>query len=121
MAINWITILVVAILLVTLDKTLTVLNINAVAKNNPGVDPLSIEKNPIAQWCFKQTGLGWGSILYGIFSVGTFFLALWLFHFAAAYWAPENSIGVSFYVMTIFYFFVIGNNFYFWLRYSGLL
>jgi len=119
--VNWTTIIIVIILLVTLDKTLTVLNINAVKKNNPGVDPLSIERNPIAKWCFQKTGLAWGSILYGIFSIGTFLFAMWLFSFPARAYAPDNAMGVSFYVMMLLYFFIIGNNFYFWLRYSKLL
>ena len=119
--VNWTTILIVIILLVTLDKTLTVLNINAVKKNNPGVDPLSIERNPIAKWCFQKTGLGWGSVLYGIFSVGTFLLAMWLFSFPARAYAPDNAMGVSFYVMMLFYGFIIVNNAYFFLRYSKLL
>ena len=118
---NWTTILIVVILLVTLDKTLTVLNINAVKRNNPGIDPLTIEKNPIAKWCFQKTGLLWGSILYGIFSVGTFLLAMWLFSFPARAYAPDNAIPVAFYVMCLIYAFIIMNNFYFWLRYSKLL
>jgi hypothetical protein len=119
--VNWITIIAVIILLVTLDKTLTVLNINAVKRNNPGVDPVSIERNPIAKWCFQKTGLLWGSILYGIFSVGTFLLAMWLFYYPAKAYAPDNAWGVSFYVMCMFYGFVVMNNFYFLLRYNKLL
>jgi hypothetical protein len=119
--VNWYTIIIVIILLVTLDKTLTVLNINAVKKNNPGVDPLSIERNPIAKWCFQKTGLLWGSVLYGIFSIGTFLLAMWLFSYPARAYAPDNAWGVSFYAMCMFYGFVIMNNFYFFLRYNKLL
>ena len=121
MAINWITVLTVAILLVTLDKTLTVLNINAVAKNNPGVDPISIERNPIAKWYFEKMGLGWGSVVYGIFSVGTFLLAMYLFSFPAKAWAPDNAWGVSFYILCMGYSLVLMNNFYFFLRYNKLL
>ena len=119
--VNWTTIIIVIILLVTLDKTLTVLNINAVKKNNPGVDPISVERNPIAKWSFQKTGLLWGSIIYGIFSVGTFLLAMWFFHYPAKIYAPDNAWGVSFYVLMLFYGFVIFNNFYFFLRYNNLL
>jgi hypothetical protein len=119
--VNWATIIIVIILLITLDKTLTVLNINAVKKNNPGIDPLTIERNPIAKWSFQKTGLFFGSIIYGVFSIGTFLLAMWLFSYPAKAYAPDNAWGVSFYVMTLFYFLVIGNNFYFWLRYNNLL
>jgi len=118
---NWTTIIIVAIILITLDKGLTVLNIKAVEKNNPGIDALSIEKNPVAKFAFQKTGLFWGSILYGIFSLATFFFALLLFYYPARAWAPDNAVGVSFYIMTIIYFFIIGNNFYFFLRYSKLL
>lgn len=119
--VNWTTIIIVAIILITIDKSLTVANIKAVQKNNPGIDPLSIERNPVAKWCFQKTGLLWGSILYGIFSLGTFFVALYLFSIAAKVWSPTNSWGVSFYVMMLFYGFVVINNLYFFLRYSKLL
>jgi hypothetical protein len=118
---NWTTIIIVIILLVTLDKTLTVLNINAVKRNNPEVDPISVERNPIAKWCFQKTGLLWGSVIYGIFSICTFILAVQLFSYPAKLYAPTNSIGVSFYLMCMFYAFVIMNNFYFFLRYNKLL
>ena len=118
---NWTTIIIVAIILITLDKGLTVLNIKAVEKNNPGIDALSIEKNPVAKFAFQKTGLFWGSILYGIFSLATFFFALLLFYYPARAWAPDNAVGVSFYVMCLIYAFILMNNFYFFLRYSKLL
>ena len=118
---NWTVIIILAILLVTLDKTLTVMNINAVKKNYPGADPVSIERNPLAKFCFQKTGLLWGSIIYGIFSLGTFMLALWLFSFPARAWAPDNAVAVSFYVMCMLYSLILMNNFYFLLRYSKLL
>jgi hypothetical protein len=119
--VNWITILIIAIILIVVDKGLTVANIKAVQKNNPSIDALSIEKNPVAKFAFQKTGLFWGSILYGIFSLATFFFAMLLFYYPAKAWAPGNAWGVSFYIMTIIYFFIIGNNFYFWLRYSKFL
>lgn len=119
--VNWITIIVVAIILIAVDKGLTVANIKAVEKNNPGIDPLSIEKNPIAKWSFQKTGLFWGTILYGLFSLATFFFALLLFYYPAKVWAPTNGWGVSFYVMCLVYAFILMNNFYFFLRYTKLL
>lgn len=119
--VNWTTIIIVAILLITLDKTLTVANIKAVMRNNPSTDALSIEKNPIAKWFFGKMGLFWGSVVYGIFSLGTFFLALWLFSFPARAYAPDNAWGVSFYIMCMAYGFIVINNAYFFLRYSKLL
>jgi hypothetical protein len=119
--VNFYTIIIIAIILITVDKGLTVLNIKAVEKNNPSVDALSIEKNPVAKFSFQKTGLLWGSILYGIFSLATFFFAMLLFYYPAKAWAPDNAVGVSFYVMVMIYGFIIFNNFYFWLRYSKLL
>lgn len=119
--VNWYTIIIVAIVLIAIDKGLTVANIKAVEKNNPGVDPLSIEKNPVAKWSFQKLGLGWGTVLYGIFSLATFFFAMLLFYYPARIWAPINGWGVSFYVMMLVYGFIIFNNLYFFLRYSKLL
>jgi hypothetical protein len=108
MTINWYTIIIVAIILIAIDKGLTVANIKAVQKNNPGIDALSIEKNPVAKFAFQKTGLFWGTILYGLFSLATFFFA-------------SNAWGVSFYVMCLVYAFILMNNFYFLLRYNHWL
>jgi hypothetical protein len=118
---NWITIICIAIILIAIDKGLTVANIKAVQKNTPEVDPLSIEKNPVAKFVFQKTGLFWGTILYGLFSLATFFFAMLLFYYPAKIWAPNNAIGVSFYVMCILYSIILMNNFYFLLRYNHLL
>ena len=118
---NWTTIICIAIILITLDKGLTIANIKAVQKNNPGVDALSIEKNPIAKLAFEKTGLFWGTILYGIFSLVTFFFAMLLFYYPAKMWAPDNAVGVSFYIMCLIYSVILANNTYFFLRYSKLL
>ena len=118
---NFYTIIIIAIILIVVDKGLTVANIKAVEKNNPGIDALSIEKNPVAKFAFQKTGLFWGSILYGIFSLATFFFAMLLFYYPAKAWAPGNGWGVSFYVMCLIYSVILMNNFYFFLRYSKLL
>ena len=110
---NWITILIIVVILVTLDKTMTVMNIKAVAKNHPETNPISIEKNPIAKWSFEKMGLLWGSVIYGLFSIATFFFALLLFYYPAKYYAPNNAVNVAFYVMCLVYSFVLMNNFYF--------
>jgi len=118
---NWWTVIIVAVLLISLDKGLTVLNIKAVQRNNPDIDALSIERNPIAKAAFQKFGLMGGSVIYWFFSLATFFFALLMFYYPAKAWAPTNGWGVSLYVMMIFYSFVIMNNFYFFLRYSKLL
>lgn len=119
--VNWTTIIIVAICLIAIDKGLTVANIKAVQRNNPGIDALSIEKNPVAKWSFEKLGLGWGTVLYGVFSLATFFFAMLLFYYPARIWAPTNGWGVSFYVMSMAYAFILMNNFYFLLRYNRLL
>jgi hypothetical protein len=119
--VNWLTILIIAAILVTLDKGITALNIKAVEKNIPGVDPYSIEKNPVAKVFFERYGLYGGTVLYWIFSIITFMLAVWLLHYPARIIAPDNAYGVALYAVVIMYFFVLGNNFYFWFRYNKLL
>ena len=57
MEFNWTIIIILIVCLVAADKLLTVANIKAVEKNFPHVDPLSIEKNPLAKEFFKQQGL----------------------------------------------------------------
>jgi len=73
MTFNWTIIIFIIIALVATDKLLTVANINAVKQNFPTIDPLSIEKNPVAREFFKQHGLMWGTITYGLFSLICFF------------------------------------------------
>jgi len=119
---NWWTVVIVAMVLITLDKGITVMNIKAVEKYHPEVeDRLSIERNPLAKASFRKFGLFGGSVIYWIFSLATFFFALYMFSFPASIYAPKNAWGVSLYVMMIFYSFVIMNNLYFFLRYSKLL
>jgi hypothetical protein len=118
---NWITFLIIAIILVTLDKGLTAINIMSVQKHNPGTDPYAVEKNPLARYSFQKLGLLGGSIVYWIFSVMTFMLAIYLMRYPASIIAPNNSYGVALYIIVILYFFVIGNNFYFFWRYNKLL
>jgi len=118
---NWWTVVIVAIVLITLDKGITAMNIKAVEKNNPEIDKYSIEKNPLANASFKKFGLLGGTLIYWVFSLATFFLALWLFSYPASAWAPDNAFPVAFYFMMLIYGVVIFNNFYFFLRYSKLL
>ena len=119
--VNWTTIMIIAIFLVSLDKIITIANIKAIEKNYPKINAIQIEKNTLAKFAFTKAGLFWGSILYGIFSVGTFMFALYLFYFPAKAYSPGNAWGVSLYVIMIAYSFVIMNNFYFFLRYNKFL
>jgi len=118
---NWGYILILIVCLVALDKTLTVLNINAVEKNFPNVDKLSIEKNPLAKEFFKQYGLMWGTLLYGLFSILTFIVALFLLKWCLSLFHVQNALSISLWVLTIWYGFVISNNLYFLLKFSRIV
>jgi len=93
-------IIIIAILLVFLDKLITVFVIKAVAKKYPDKDKFSVEKNPLAQYFMKTYGLTVGSILYGIFSLFTFFFALWLLQFVVG-WNFAFGILIGLYVLVI--------------------
>jgi hypothetical protein len=121
MATNWMIILVVAVILVTLDKGITALNILAVEKNQPTVNAFAIEKNPIAKASYEKFGLWGGTIIYWLFSIITFLFATWLLHFPMKMFTPANTYGTALYVMCIAYGFVVANNFYFWFRFNGWL
>jgi hypothetical protein len=120
---NFYTILFIAILLVSADKIITVMNIKAVEKNYPtnSTDAISIEKNPIAKDMFKRFGLYGGTLIYWFFSILTFLAAVFFMHYPAKLYAPENSYGVALYIVMLLYSIVLMNNFYFLLRYNKLL
>ncbi len=121
MTFNWTIIIFIIIALIAADKILTVANINAVKKNFPNVDPLSIEKNPLAKEFFKQHGLWWGTLTYGLFSILCFFVAMFLIHWTLKLFHVNNSLSIAFYVLILWYAFVISNNFYFLLKYSKII
>lgn len=115
---SWIYILILIVCLVSIDKGLTVLNINAVEKNFPKIDKLSIEKNPLAKEFFKQYGLLWGTLLYGLFSILTFVVALLLLKWCLSLFNVTNSLSISLWVLTIWYGIVIANNLYFLFKFN---
>ena len=121
MPFNWTIVIFIIIALVAADKCLTVANIKAVEKNFPDVEPLSIEKNPLAKEFFKQHGLLLGSITYGLFSLLTFILAMFLLHWSLKLFNVTNSMSIALYVVMIWYFFIIGNNAYFLLKFSKII
>ena len=114
-------VLVVIIVLVTLDKGITFMNVKAVEKNFPQVDKYSIEKNPIAKYFFKQFGLVGGTILYWILSIITFILALILLEWMLKLFGVVNALSISLWIMIIFYCMVIGNNLFFLLKFSRIV
>lgn len=121
MEFNWTIIIFIIITLVVADKLLTVANINAVKKNFPDIDPLSIERNPVAKEFFKQHGLMWGSITYGLFSILCFLIAMFLIHWMLKLFHVTNSLSIALYIIMAWYAFVLMNNFYFLLKFSKII
>ena len=121
MEINWTIIIVVIILLVSLDKLLTVANIKSVEKNFPEIDRLSIEKNPIAKSFFIKYGLIWGTALYWLLSIITFLIALGLISWTLSLFKVTNHLSISLWLIMIFYGFTIMNNLFFLLKFNGVI
>ena len=121
MTFNWTIVIFIIIALVAADKLLTVANINAVKKNFPNVDPLSIEKNPLAKAFFQQQGLLMGSRFYGIFSILCFIAFMFLLSWTLKFFGINNALSISLYVIMIWYGFVILNNTYFLLKFSRII
>jgi len=119
--VNWITFLVIAIILVAADKGLTYFSLKAVERNYPNLDPISVEKNPAARYFFYNYGLSWGSVLFGVVSVFTFFVAMSLLWSSLRWFFPANPWGISLYVMCMAYGLVIMNNVYMLIKHSKLL
>lgn len=122
MEINWGIIILVIIILVTLDKALTVINIKQVENNFPEVkNPLSIEKNPIAKHLFEKFGLYGGTAIYWIFSIITFLIALGFLSWCISLFKVQNHLSISLWVMFIWYGIVIANNLFFLLKFSKII
>ena len=114
-------VLLVIVILVGVDKIITVANIKAVEKNFPEIDKFSIEKNPLAKFFFKSFGLVGGTIVYFILSVITFLIALKLLDLCLALFRVTNSFSIALWIMIILYCIVIGNNLYFFLKFSRFI
>ena len=119
--INFVWVLIIIVLLVGIDKAITVSNIKAVEKNFPEVDRYSIEKNPLAKSFFNKFGLAWGTILYGVFSVLTFLIALKILDWSISLFKVTNSFSIAFWILIVFYCMVIGNNLFFLLKFSKVI
>ena len=114
-------VLIIIILLVGIDKAITVANIKAVEKNFPQIDKFSIEKNPLAKFFFVKFGLGWGTILYGLFSIITFLIALKLLDWGISLFKVTNSFSIALWILIVFYCMVIGSNLFFLLKFSRVV
>jgi len=111
------TMIIYAILVVFLDKIITLDNIKTVMKNQPSKDALSIEKNPLAQWLFRNYGLATGTILMFIVSLLQFLIAfLFLRWLSAFFWSNPGDI--SFYIIFGIYCLTIINNLFFLYKFS---
>jgi len=109
--------LLIFVILVSLDKVITVINILQVNKNFPDAvkdEPYKIEKNPLAKWFFNNLGLTMGTIFYGLISILTLFIAYYLLGFMVR---PQ----ISLYIIIMVYGLVLANNFYFLFKYSALI
>ena len=120
--VTWQTILTIAIILVTADKVLTMINVELVKDKYPNIDPLTIEKNPVTKFFFERFGLFGGTIIFWFISIFTFMVATYCMSAAVGtLYSYNNRYGVSLYLMMMFYGFVIFNNIYFMLRYKGVI
>lgn len=120
---NWGIVLLIIVILVAADKGLTYINLKLIQKNNPEINPLDAEKNPAARWAFEKFGLEGGTIIF--FFITCISLLFVFFAFANALkfvtFTSQNPYGYALWIITIFYFAVIGNNFYFMFRYAKLI
>lgn len=119
--INFVWVLILIVLLVGVDKAITVANIKAVEKNFPEVNKYDIEKNPIAKSFFNKYGLAWGTIFYGLLSVITFLIALKILDWSISLFKVTNSFSIALWIMVILYCIVIGNNLFFLLKFSKVI
>ena len=114
-------VLLVIVLLVGIDKIITVANIQAVEKNFPEIDKFSIEKNPLAKFFFTKFGLIGGTIVYFILSVITFLISLKLLDWCLHLLKVTNSFSIALWIMIILYCVIIGNNLFFLLKFSRVI
>lgn len=107
-------ILLIFILLIGVDKALTITNIKTVEKNHPGINPLQIEKNPIAKWFMEKFGAVYGSLAYSFVSLGTMFLAFFILR---GLFGENWALYIIFIIMGL----VIMNNLFWFLKYSRII
>ena len=118
---NWTTIFIIIFLLIFMDKALTLTNLYLVKKNNPTLDPTTIEKNPMNRFLFQKLGFWGGTGVMILISLITFIFALWMLSFGTAIWSVDQKYNIALYILMMAYSFVIGNNFYFMFKFGGLL
>jgi hypothetical protein len=76
MPIKIMSILLLFVILISADKALTMWNLS-VLKDQGQANFLDAEKNIAAKWFFEKCGLLWGSLLFGLVTLGTLSLCYW--------------------------------------------
>jgi len=111
---NFYILLLIFVLLIAGDKGLTAVNLSIVKDKSPNANPYQIEKNPLARFIFEKIGIAIGSIIYGLISLVTLFIAYFLF---------KQIFGetIALIIILILYTLVIINNFIWMLKYMGEL
>jgi len=114
---KFLTLLLIFLVIVILDKGLTFVNIKQTWKNFPEViedDLYKAEKNPVAKWFFQKLGLTLGTIVYAIIAILTLFLAFFLL---------QKIFGetTALFIIFMLYGLVIANNVFYLLRASKII
>ena len=76
MVIKITTLILLFVILISLDKAVTMWNLS-VLKDQGQANYLDAEKNMGAKWFFSKCGLLWGSLLFGLVTLGTLSLCFW--------------------------------------------
>ncbi len=111
------TLLLIFLVIVSLDKGLTFLVVQQTWKNFPEDikdDIYKAEKNPVAKWFFQKLGLNMGTIVYGLISILTLFLAFFILQL---FFGETTALFIIF----ILYGAVIFNNAFHLLRFMGVI
>ena len=98
----------IAVLLISIDKIITVKSLELTKKYFPK-RYITIEKNPLNRFFFKKFGIRKGAIIYSFTSLISFFLSVYFIGFLI------NSYFYSFLTICFVYVITIGNNLY-WLN-----
>jgi len=110
-------IFIVFLILMLLDKGLTVANILLVNKNFPEKmkgNYFGIEKNPLAKYFFDKLGLWNGTMAYAVIGLLTMIIGFMILD----YLVGKN---IAFYTVFVLYSIVIANNLFFMFRYAKII
>ena len=120
---EWKIIVIVLLIFILADKTLTYVNLKLVEKNFPEKNSIQIERNFAARFFFGRFGYLWGSILFGIVTFFTSLIAFYMLSKAleSIAYTAGNPQGIALYVVFLLYAFTIGNNTYFLLKYAKII